>query len=280
MLKSMLVLADGSERIAETLKTAMNAAQRLEAHINVLHVRADAEQFAYYGAEATAAVPMFGPSLEDAKQFVAGRARRAKAAYNAVFASPGNVQVAWRDVEGNEAAILASAGRVCDLVVISRPGDSTDDLNPATVNAALFETGRPVMVAPPKAMPTIGTRVAVAWNDSIQAARAVGAAMPFLVKASRVVVLSAGAAGSRASTTELLGYFGHYGVKADIEAFDPGSSSARSRGRALLQRAGAMDADLLVMGAYGQGRVMQFLGLGGATAKVISSNTMPLLMAH
>jgi nucleotide-binding universal stress UspA family protein len=41
-----------------------------------------------------------------------------------------------------------------------------------------------------------------------------------------------------------------------------------------------MSADLLVMGAYGQGRMMQFLGLGGATAKVISANTMPLLLAH
>lgn len=280
MLKAILVLADGSERLTETFRTAILAAQRLDAHIDVLHVRADAEQFAYYGAEATAAVPMFGPSLEDAQRFVAGRARRAKAAYNTAFASPGSLRVAWREYEGNEATLLASAGRVSDLVVIGRPGDTADDLGPASVNAALFETGRPVLVAPPAALPTFGTRIAVAWNDSIQAARAVGAAMPLITTASRVVVLTAGAAGSRAAATDLLSYFGHYGVKADVEAFDPGSASARARGRALLQQAIAMEADLLVMGAYGQGRVMQFLGLGGATAKVITANTMPLLMAH
>ena len=48
----------------------------------------------------------------------------------------------------------------------------------------------------------------------------------------------------------------------------------------LLQHAQGMNADLLVMGAYGQGRMMQFLGLGGATAKVITGNTMPLLLTH
>ncbi len=276
----MLVLADGSERLGETFKTALAAAQRLDADLDVLHVRADAGQFAYYGAEATAAVPMFGPSLEDAQKFVAGRARHAKAAYNAAFASPGKVKTAWREVEGTEAAVLASAGRVADLVVISRPGDATDDLHPTSVNAALFETGRPVLVAPPKALPTIGTQVAVAWNDSIQAARAVAAAMPFIVKAARVVVVSVGPASSRASASDLLAYFAHYGVKADVEAFDPGSTSARARGRGLLHYAVSMQSDLLVMGAYGQGRMMQFLGLGGATAKVISANTMPLLMAH
>ena len=65
-----------------------------------------------------------------------------------------------------------------------------------------------------------------------------------------------------------------------VEAFDPGSSSARTRGRGLLRHAQESKADLLVMGAYGQGRMLQLLGLGGATAKVITANTMPVLLAH
>jgi len=86
--------------------------------------------------------------------------------------------------------------------------------------------------------------------------------------------------GERAATDALIEYLGCWGVKPVVEAFDPGSNSGRARGRGLLQHAQGMNADLLVMGAYGQGRMMQFLGLGGATAKVITGNTMPLLLTH
>ena len=71
-----------------------------------------------------------------------------------------------------------------------------------------------------------------------------------------------------------------WGIAPVVEPFDPGSSSARARGRGLLRHAQESKADLLVMGAYGQGRMMQLLGLGGATAKVITANTMPVLLAH
>ncbi len=173
---------------------------------------------------------------------------------------------------GAGAPIRAGLGRAADLVVIGR----ADDVAPECVNSALFETGRPVLVAPPAAPAAIGTRVAIAWNDSIQAARAVGAAMHLVARPSEVRVLVAGPV----ATDGLLRYLACWGIAATVEAIDARSGSARARGRALLQQAQGMEADLLVMGAYGQGRMMQFLGLGGATAKVVTGNTMPLLLAH
>ena len=104
--------------------------------------------------------------------------------------------------------------------------------------------------------------------------------MPLIEQAAEVTVLTAGKADDRPATDRLVTYLRKHGVTARIDSFDPGSSSSRARGRSLLQHATEMQSDLLVMGAYGQGRVMQFLGLGGATAKVITANTMPLLMAH
>lgn len=279
MLKSILAVADGGPQREATLRTALLAADRLDAHLTVLHVRPDLEQLTYYGAEMAAPVGAFGPSSDELRRMVADRASRARAAYERVVA-PAGARAVWRELEGPEATILASAGHVADLVVISRPGDGADDLHPESVNTALFETGRPVLVAPPDPRPTIGTRIAIAWNDSAQAARALGAAMPLIVTASAVTVFTAGAAGRRPATDGLLEYLDHYGIKPDLEAFDPGSSSARARGRALLRHAAAASADLLVMGAYGQGRVMQFLGLGGATAKVITATAIPLLLAH
>jgi len=63
-------------------------------------------------------------------------------------------------------------------------------------------------------------------------------------------------------------------------AIDPGAVSGRARGRALLDYTHGKGADLLVMGAYGRGQVLSFLGLGGATGKVIASCRVPLLLAH
>ena len=73
---------------------------------------------------------------------------------------------------------------------------------------------------------------------------------------------------------------GRQGLTAVIDAIDPGAVSGRARGRALLSYTHDKAADLLVMGAYGRGQVMSFLGLGGATGKVISSCRVPLLLAH
>ena len=75
-------------------------------------------------------------------------------------------------------------------------------------------------------------------------------------------------------------YGGRHGLKTTIDAIDPGAVSGRARGRALLDYTHGKGADLLVMGAYGRGQVMSFLGLGGATGKVISSCRVPLLLAH
>ena len=65
-------------------------------------------------------------------------------------------------------------------------------------------------------------------------------------------------------------------------AMENGASVTHAEDHELAMRVlrGGKGADLLVMGAYGRGQVMSFLGLGGATGKVISSSRVPLLMAH
>jgi nucleotide-binding universal stress UspA family protein len=278
-MKSILALAGGTARLEATLDTALLAARRLDARLCVLHVRAEPEQLAYYAGDMVVPVPMAGQSIEDAEEIIAERETRARAVFDKMLGGDPR-RATWRAENGRESEVVASLGRAADLVVIARAGDTDEDIAPESVSAALFETGRPVLVAPPVPPPAIGTRVAIAWNDSLQSARAVGAAMRFIALASEVRVLIAGHGGERAATDALVDYLGCWGVKPVVEPFDPGSNSGRARGRGLLQHAQGMNADLLVMGAYGQGRMMQFLGLGGATAKVITGNTMPLLLTH
>lgn len=278
MLKSLLAVADGGDKTAATLRTAQLAARNSDAWLDVVHISPDAEPMAVFAAGE--GMPMVGVAEETVRKHIRARRDAARKAYDFVFGAAGGGKSRWVEQEGRAIDLLIGDARLADLVIISRPGDEADELFPGAVNTVLFETGRPALIAPPVPMGTIGTKVAIAWNDSNQAARAVTAALPLLERAAEVTILAAGSVEKTASAAKLAEYLGRHGVKAKTDAYDPGSGSSRARGRSLLQHAQRMEADLLVMGAYGQGRMMQFLGLGGATAKVITANTMPLLMAH
>jgi nucleotide-binding universal stress UspA family protein len=115
---------------------------------------------------------------------------------------------------------------------------------------------------------------------SFQAARAVEYSLPFLAKASQITILVVGSTPDDVGAPYLARNLGRHGLKTTIDAIDPGAVSGRARGRALLDYTHGKGADLLVMGAYGRGQVLSFLGFGGATGKVISSCRVPLLMAH
>ena len=175
---------------------------------------------------------------------------------------------------------LITLGRHANLLLIGRPGADAENISPATVKAALYDCARPVVIAPPNLARGPISSIVVAWNGSAQAARAVGAALPFLEKARKVTVLVAGAKPDDVGTSFLLRNLGRRGIAASVDASDPGTVSGRARGRALLDYARDKSADLLVMGAYGHGGLTNFLGLGGATAKVIAACPVPLLLAH
>ena len=78
----------------------------------------------------------------------------------------------------------------------------------------------------------------------------------------------------------VLPVLGRRGITATVDTAKFHALTGRGRGRALLAYARDKGADLLVMGAYGHGELSNFLGLGGATAKVIASCPIPLLLAH
>jgi nucleotide-binding universal stress UspA family protein len=136
------------------------------------------------------------------------------------------------------------------------------------------------MIAPPELKDRPIDAVVIAWNGSAQAARAVGGAQPFLTRARKVTVLVAKGHVEEVGAEFLLRNLHRDGIDVSIDTKDFGALTGRSRGRALLGYARDKDADLLVMGAYGHGGLSNFLGLGGATAKVIASCPVPLLLMH
>ena len=103
--------------------------------------------------------------------------------------APSGLCFGWRRGELEEDDFVGHYGRAFDITVLGRPSDQANHPRPPTVEAALFESGRPILIAPPTSLGTLGTTVVIAWNRSTETARAVALAMPLLARAHRIIVI-------------------------------------------------------------------------------------------
>ncbi len=285
-IKTILVPLDGSEGAEAVLRTAFGVSRDLAAHLDVLHVRADSKN----------AVPLLGEGMSGAMieemidladkeaEVRAGKAREIYEKVLAEFAFPvtdapgGEVPSAsWVDQTGREDEVTAHRGRLADLIVVARPTQDTDVASRMTLNAAIRETGRPVLVVPPGEVRPLGKRIAIAWNGSTEAARAVRLAMTFIESAEEIVILTAEGGSIRAAVaSELVAYLAWHRIKAESRSIE---IADRSGGEEILQECSTLGADMLMMGAYTQSRVRQMI-MGGVTRHVLSAAELPVVMAR
>ena len=191
-------------------------------------------------------------------------------------AEPGAFRVAFRCERGRKADEVARRGRLADLVLLAGTSLSEDGGFAPAIEAAIFETGRPLLMVPETPPEALGRVVAVAWDGTMEAARAVNAALPLLARAEKVFVLTADMEKAHAKPSEIADYLAEHGVAAQTWAFMPGDGPL---GEVLLAEAGESGADMLVMGAYGHSRLREMV-LGGVTHSVTATATIPVLMAH
>lgn len=185
----------------------------------------------------------------------------------------------WRVAEGNEPAVLKSAAKWADVVVLDRPG-----CTPAAMPIGAFGeaalTDVPCLVVPPgAAVASFGTAV-VAWKETAESTRALHAALPALARFDRVVVVHGerGIAPGRSDESARVAawHLLEHGIEATIERIDP---EPRAAGAAILAAARALRADLLVMGAYGRTRFSEWI-FGGATRHALEHAWLPVFMRH
>ena len=178
---------------------------------------------------------------------------------------------------GQAGAAAAREARYRDITVLPWSADNaaTADL----AQAVVFAAGRPAVLVPPEATPPAFDHVAVAWDGSQAAARALGDALPLLPAGARVDVVTLGddkAMESADLAQRLAEALGARGLRAAV-------ADARRDGRpvavALQEAAVAAGAGLLVMGGFGHSRLRDFI-LGGATAGVMADLRLPVLMSH
>ena len=179
--------------------------------------------------------------------------------------------------------VAAVHARYADVAVLARPQPGVGgDLREEIIEGVLFHSGRPALIAPPNWKEgLIGKRVVVAWDASREATRALSEADDLLEHCDAVTVVTVDAKpkmfghGDQPGAN-IAGHLSRRGLNADVRNVDSGG---RAPALAILEEAGKLNADLLVMGAYAHSRLRELV-FGGATRDLLHATDLPVLMAH
>jgi nucleotide-binding universal stress UspA family protein len=252
---------------------AFSLAEQFGASLEVLHpCLAPAERLPY----ATELSPVYFEELIDVgKKQVALEQRKAREWLATVARSHPNVQADFVAVEGLAGPSVATRAKVADLTILPSIDKGEDGFWASARGAALFHSGRPLLVMPKEASGAIGETVFVAWKDEVEAVRAIAAAEPFLAKAKRVRLVSVSEHGEDETAAAMVDYLTKAGVPVELTKL---AGDAREAGEVLLEAA-IGEGVLLVMGAYGHWRWREWV-FGGATDYVLRHTAVPVLMTH
>lgn len=257
---------------------ALSLAKRHHAELIGIYASAAPPQY-YYGESV-----LMSRTLNVIKEI---QAQNRGAVQNAFLeaAAAADVPAVVRMGESSPSASVARHARSSDLVIVSQ--FNRDDVEAAHeiefVEQMLLTAGRPVLVLPSSGhFPVVGDRVLYCWDGSREAARALSDAAPALRLASHLVVLTMdeGGASEPADAVpfeDLATYCVAHGmpapdhVRRDIKGVGVGGT--------ILNAAADHSADLIVMGAYGHSKFREW-AMGGATASILKSMTVPIMFSH
>ncbi|WP_210879677.1 universal stress protein [Roseovarius autotrophicus] len=258
-------------------------AKRFDAHIRVVHCHPKPEDMMPYGV----VIPTFlrkqlAEATRKRADYEQGHLREkftAEASRYGISVEPrsaGKPTAAFREYEGRQVEVVRHYGRLADLICVAKPNHE-ENLGYNTLKSALFTSGRPVLVCPDtdEVAPDIGSHVAIGWNGSLEASRAVALSMALIEGAQKVSILTAGRIEHTATPEEFQIYLAQRGIASDIHTFERKGNV----GRALLQKCAGIGANMLIMGAYHDSYERESL-LGGNSATIVAEATIPVVMVH
>ncbi|MCE2492643.1 MAG: universal stress protein [Alphaproteobacteria bacterium] len=285
-IKTILVPLSGLPGRGQWMDAVIRLSREWDAHLETLHVAMDPrDSVAYVGEGMTSA--MIGDVMAVAERESDERRQEAQKVFedacqrNGVTISDqpdsGPRTAHFTIVTGREEDVVASRGRLADLIFARRPEGGGEEVTfSVTLEAALLDTGRPVLILPPSDPVEFGSSIAIYWNGSPEAGKAINYAMPFLEKADRVSVIEVDAENhSGPGTEDVTNYLAWHGVRAEGRDLERKGSDSES----LLAATSAAGADMLVMGAYTRSRLRRLV-FGGVTRDVLTRSAVPVLMAH
>lgn len=286
-IKNMLVPVGDIERDEGAIGTALTLTQEFGGHADCMFVTGDVSDVIPAGA-----MGLFESVQVQIKQeYDHGRDEKQKLARQRFddmleernidyreMALPAELPSAsWEIATGLASEIVAMRGGAYDMVVVGRPVRDQTTVAELAAEAALFRTGRPVLIAPPKTPKSIGEAVVIGWNRSASSARSISAALPLLLMSRSVTIVTVTTgAKTGPSPQDMAKYLSWHEVQAEVVEIPP---DHRLVGEVLLEEAERVSADLLVMGAYSHSRLRELI-LGGVTRYVLQNADLPVLMAH
>ena len=279
-MKTILVPTEHNAAMASALDTALLLAQKFGSCIEGFPLRPAV-------ADLVAMDPDSGLTMVAVKENDAEMVRQAEDLFRAFMTqhqvplNTGTAQTSpsfsWLDSAPSGHDFVGSYGRVFDAIVLARPGDEWQSPSMITLESALFESGRPVLIAPPSSPKSLATNILVAWNCSTEQARTMADAMPLLRQAGRITICTVeGATVAGPSGEQMARALKMNGIACETMTIKPGK---RAAGEVLLAKADELGCDLIIKGAYTQSRLRQMI-FGGTTRYVLANAKLPVLMAH
>ncbi|MFL5266167.1 MAG: universal stress protein [Stellaceae bacterium] len=278
--KDLLVVLDPEPAARGRIDLAAALAERFAAHLVGLYpllVPQRPRELGYFDPA------LLDPFFESLREQARAAADEVREQFEHVARLRG-LSAEWRLVPEGPDGDPALHARYADLTILGQldpDRGETEGLRPRPEQVTLA-SGRPILIVPYAGrFENVGQRVVIAWNSAREAARAVHDAMPLLIAAEAVTVLTIDPREGPQGHGELPGadislHLARHGVKAQVERT---VSADLPVGEVLLSRLADLGADLLVMGAYGHSRMRELL-LGGATRSLLQSMTVPVLMSH
>ncbi|APX90314.1 universal stress protein UspA [Brevirhabdus pacifica] len=285
MIRKILVPVRGDGKGDNVLAHAAALAHRFKAHIEVTHCRPRPEDLIPYGVPIPDALRR--QLVQNTYALADQEEQGLKDEVHALAQKLGlddtgqnigeRATVSFVEEVGRQLDVIKRHGRLADVICVAKP-DRDRNLGTNTLKAALFHSGRPVLMCPPVETPPteLGKVVTIAWNGSSEAARALSEGMRIICSADRIGILSTGKdAGPGTSAEDLVAYLRLHGVTPELVTFE----ASRSIGQDLLSQSAIFGADVMIMGAYGDSHERETL-FGGNTQTVIDRGNMPVWMSH
>lgn len=268
---SIMVSVDLAGHAAARIKIAAHLADDFGARL--IGVAAQRPDHAAAPVGPMGAAPCFLPeSVENTK--------RELARSHELFrdATQGRDRIEWRSDLASSLDYLVEQGRAADLIVLGRPATRGSMHRQDFVEPGQFvmSAGRAVLVIPPGVDYLDGQRVVIAWKDTREARRAVFDALPLLTRAKYVNVVALQDRDQPTGAQDVARYLGAHGVEATVAEQRIGGITTP---QGLLELTSECGADLIVMGAYGHGRLREWV-FGGVTRDLLASAPVCCLMSH
>lgn len=278
MYRTILTYADGTAGQADRLQVGAQLATTFGAHlIGTAACGGPVMDMLIMGSAAMSILP--GLNYEPVRE----AARKALSDFDSEATHMGIGSHEQRLAESSLEAALVLQSRYCDLVIASEaiPPPTYVLTGRDLAGYLALHCARPVMVVPRGgATHSIGKRILIAWNGSTEASHAVAAAMPLLRRAELVLVVVCNPESSPAMHGEEPGAdLAQYLARQDVVVTVKCTQCEHDVGVALHRKALALQADLIVAGAYGHSRLHEFV-LGGTTQSLLSNMMVPVMLMH